>query len=374
MKKVFQEDLVAFVKSEFQRRREMRRSLELNWRLNLNFLMGNQYCHISPRGEIEDEGKQYFWQEREVYNHIAPIIETRLSKLARVKAKVSVRPSSGDDGDVSAARFSTSLLDCILFENNWSELMSLANAWSEGCGTVFYKIVWDPYKGKQLDDKGKVYEGDVCISVVPPFEIFPDSLAVSDINEQSSIIHAKVYSTSDVKLLWGKEVKGESVSVFSLDNAQVLGGFGYSATVPKMISETKSDSVVVIEYYERPSAEHPEGRLIIVAGDELLHYGELPYKNGANGQRTYPFCKQTCLETIGAFFGTSVIERIIPVQRAYNIVKNRKHEFMNRIAMGVLAVEDGSVDTDNLEEEGLSPGKVLIYRQGSNPPILLNPG
>jgi hypothetical protein len=69
-----------------------------------------------------------------------------------------------------------------------------------------------------------------------------------------------------------------------------------------------------------------------------------------------------------------MVERCIPVQRAYNAVKNRKHEFMNRIAMGVLAVEDGSVDTRDLEEEGLGPGKILIYRQGSNPPRLLDPG
>lgn len=42
--------------------------------------------------------------------------------------------------------------------------------------------------------------------------------------------------------------------------------------------------------------------------------------------------------------------------------------------MGVLATEDGSVDTDQLEAEGLAPGKILVYRQGSNPPALLNPG
>ena len=66
-----------------------------------------------------------------------------------------------------------------------------------------------------------------------------------------------------------------------------------------------------------------------------------------------------------------MIERIIPVQRAYNAVKNRKHEFINRLSLGVLSVEDGSVDLDNLEDEGLCPGKVLVYRQGSNEPKYL---
>ena len=39
--------------------------------------------------------------------------------------------------------------------------------------------------------------------------------------------------------------------------------------------------------------------------------------------------------------------------------------------MGVLTVEDGSIDVENLEEEGLSPGKVLVYRQGSKAPEMM---
>jgi hypothetical protein len=62
------------------------------------------------------------------------------------------------------------------------------------------------------------------------------------------------------------------------------------------------------------------------------------------------------------------------VQRAYNAVKNRKHEYLSRIAAGVLAVEDGSVDIDNLEDEGLAPGKIIVYRQGSTPPTVMNYG
>jgi hypothetical protein len=49
-------------------------------------------------------------------------------------------------------------------------------------------------------------------------------------------------------------------------------------------------------------------------------------------------------------------------------------EFMNRIASGILAVEDGSCDTELLEEEGLPPGKILVYRQGSSPPVMMNMG
>ncbi|MCM1456084.1 MAG: hypothetical protein NC037_06140, partial [Bacteroides sp.] len=251
--------------------------------------------------------------------------------------------------------------------------LSMANTWSEITGSAFFKVTWDADKGKALDADGLVKEGDVNITLCPPFEIFPEDIAITDLQKQTSIMHAKVLTVSEVKRLWNKDVKGGDVNVFSFDNVQVAGGYGYNASLPKIVSEKREDSVTVIEKYEKPTPEYPNGRLIIVAGDTLLHIGDLPYLNGEDGEREYPFARQTCIDNLANFFGTSVVERIIPVQRAYNAVKNRKHEYMNRIAVGVLAVEDGSVDTDALEEEGLPPGKIVVYRQGGTPPIMLNP-
>lgn len=368
-----EEKIVAEITADFKKRQEARRPVELNWRLNMNFVVGNQFAQISSKGDIEESGKEYFWQEREVYNHIAPILETRLAKLGRVKAKAQVRPATSDDEDVASASLATKLIDAVCKENDFSSQLALANSWSEITGCAFFKVTWDAEKGHALDASGEIKEGDVTITLCPPFEIFPEDIAITDIDKQSSIMHAKVLTTKEVKRIWGKDVKGGEVNVFSFDNAQVGGGFGYTASVPKIVSEKREDSVTVIEKYEAPTHEYPNGRLIIVAGDTLLYQGDMPYLNGEDGTRGYPFAKQVCIDNLTNFFGTSVVERIIPVQRAYNTVKNRKHEFMNRMAVGVMAVEDGSVDTDSLEEEGLPPGKVVVYRQGSTPPIMLSP-
>lgn len=368
-----EEKIVAEITADFKKRQEARRPIELNWRLNMNFVVGNQFAQISSKGDIEESGKEYFWQEREVYNHIAPILETRLAKLGRVKAKAQVRPATSDDEDVASASLATKLIDAVCKENDFSSQLALANTWSEITGSAFFKVTWDANKGHALDASGEIKEGDVTITLCPPFEIFPEDIAITDIDKQSSIMHAKVLTAKEVKRIWGKDVKGGDVNVFCFDNAQVGGGFGYTASVPKIVSEKREDSVTVIEKYEAPTHEYPNGRLIIVAGDTLLYQGDMPYLNGEDGVRGYPFSKQVCIDNLTNFFGTSVVERIIPVQRAYNTVKNRKHEFMNRMAVGVMAVEDGSVDTDNLEEEGLPPGKVVVYRQGSTPPIMLSP-
>ncbi|MEG1963387.1 MAG: hypothetical protein RR123_00770, partial [Clostridia bacterium] len=371
----YYEDLVKETLSDFEKRQQMRKPLELQWRLNMNFLCGNQFAEITANGDVNDFGKQYFWQSREVFNHIAPIIETRLAKLNRVKSKISVRPFSNDDSDINTSKLSTKILASIMEENKLSDLLSLGNLWCEVTGSCFYKVIWDSEKGAKISANGKsIKEGDVSIVVCPPYEIYPDNITTSDLEDCKSIIHAKAYSVEDIKDIWNIDVKGEAINVFSLDNTQTTGGLGYSASVPNITSATRDNQAIVIEKYVLPSNDFPNGRLIIVAGEKLAYLGDLPYENGANNTRTYPFARQFAIENVGAFFGTSVIERVIPIQRAYNNIKNRKHEFLNRIAMGVLAVEDGSIDLDNIEEEGISPGKILVFRQGTMPPTMLNMG
>lgn len=44
-----------------------------------------------------------------------------------------------------------------------------------------------------------------------------------------------------------------------------------------------------------------------------------------------------------------LVSLLVPIQRAYNAVCNRKTEYINRISNGFIVVEDGSVDIDALE-------------------------
>lgn len=367
-------ELVTEVIRDYENRKAARKTLESNWLLNINFVIGNQFAEILPNGDITDLGKRYYWQEREVYNHIAPIVESRLSRFSNTKVDVTVRPSTSDKQDIETAKFSTKLLKSIEEENNLKKLINEATFWSELTGTCFYKVAWSPNKGRLVDAEEILYEGDIEISVCPPYEIYPDSLASSDVDYCQSIIHAKAYPVESIEDIWGVKLDGEDVSVLNMDATQSGGGFGYTARKTRMFCDTKSNHAVVIERYSMPSIRYPNGRLTIVAKDKLLYNGDLPFINKADGKRGYPFIKQFCLMQPSSFYGSTVIERLIPIQRAYNALKNRKHEYFNRMAMGVLMVEDGSVDIDSIEEEGIAPGKVIVYRQGSTVPIMMNMG
>ncbi len=360
------EELAREVFKDFERRREERRALERGWQLNMNFVNGKQYCGIDRSGEIVEEENKYYWQVKRVFNHIAPIVDTRLAKLARIRPALAVRAASDSESDRHSAALASAILSAVQEDGDIDGVMAEATEWSEVCGTVFYKVVWNAGGGALVgitDDGEEVREGDVKIVAVPPFEVYPYSLYEEKISAQPSVIHAKALPVEDIYSMYGVKLVGHDVS-------------GYIDGVCRS-GEQESDAggyELVIERYERPTAELAQGRLTVVAGGKVLFDGPLPYLNGDGGARDYPFVKQTAVPVAGRFFGASIVDRLIPVQRAYNAVKNRKHEFLNRLAMGAVAVEDGSVDVDELGEDGLMPGKILVYRQGSNPPEIMSQG
>lgn len=372
MTREYREDIVADVKRDFEARAEARRTFETQWRLNMNFYMGNQFCTATPTGEIADVERDYYWQEREAFNHISSLVETRLAKLNTVRPSLTVRPFSSDDCDVKTAKNAAKILSSACDKLDMDAILAEGATWSEICGTCFYYVGWDDKAGLKIGDGA--YEGDVCVSVVSPFEIYPDSVLAQNIKDCRSIIRARAVEVDEIERTYGKRVKPESAEVLRMAQAAVGGGLTARAALGKLDIAAADNCAVVIERYAAPTDDKPNGELAIVAGDELLFLGALPFVNGADGRRAVPFVKQTALDCAGRFFGASIVERAIPIQRAYNAVKNRKHEFMNRLSMGVMAVEDGSVDIDGLEQEGISPGKILVYRQGATPPHMLDCG
>ena len=376
MKKTIKdEQIVKEVKDDFAARQMARKPFESQWLMNMNFYMGNQFCDIGYGGNVEEVYKQFFWQEREIFNHISPLVDVRLAKLGKIKPKTTVLPATTDEKDISAAKVSKKIIESVTSKLDLNHKIIEALQWSEICGTSFYKVTWNPNEGQiiaQDADKKPVRSGEVDISVCSPFEIYPDSFTCETLDSCQSIIHARAIDAKKVASDYGLQVEGENLSIYSLDSTTVgFGGLGYSSAAPKISKGIKQNSVLVLERYERPTKDYPFGRLTIVVGDNLVYDGELPYKLGSDYERDFPFVKQTSLNQVGSFWGVSVIDRLIPIQRAFNSVKNRKHEFMNRLTMGVLKVEDGSVDIENLEDEGVCPGKILVYRQGSTAPEFL---
>lgn len=386
------------INKEFKRRQEERRPWELQWRLNAEFLNGNQYLDINEvTMSIEEIPVMYEHQEREVFNQIATIFETRTSKISRQKPLLKTRPASGDDEDISAAKISSMLLRATWGDQNMDKKYNLFVPWMELNGTAFLMPVWDLKKGRVVarrileddsdikleqdidteDEDGSlgkniveeiVREGDIDTMVVSSYEIYPDSCWRESVEDCRSIIRAKAQHIDDIYDTWGQRVEAESVEVMTLTQSSVgTGGLGYSSGRFRGSTRSLKDHAVVKEYYERPSRRYPQGRFVVVAGDKTLYVGTLPYVIGEDETPEIPLVRAVAIDHPGCFWGKSVIERVIPVQRRYNAVRNRRAEYLNLVAIGGWEVPEGSIPAD--EEIITEPGMMLHYRtiQGEKP-------
>jgi hypothetical protein len=380
-------ELISLVTEEFERRKRERLPFENQWKLNINFLEGNQFVDVNPVSHaIEEIPQLYEWQEREVFNMIGPNIETRLSRMLRMSPVFKVLPGSNDNDDARSAKVSNALLKTMYYDHNMQIKQATLNAWMEATGTCLMKHVWNSDLGRAigfdtsvvgLDGAPRaVREGDLEVVVCPPQEIFPDNSYRQNVSDCNSIIHAKAYHVDEIEEIWGKKVAPEQVTVTQLQRAMVgAGGLGYNGMQHNYSVVGMKDFALVKEYWEMPGKKYPQGRLIIIANGVLLHFSDrLPYKIGEDGDYSLPFTKVVCVQRIGCFWGKSIIERMVPLQRRYNAVRNRKAEFLNRVAIGQWTVEEDAVDLDYLEENAGSPGLIIQHNRGSAPPVPVRQG
>lgn len=406
--KLFADEVVDFVDKEYRRRQIERKPWELQWRLNIEFLNGNQYLDINPSSlTIEEVPKLFWYQEREVFNQIAPIVETRVSRLTQSEPILKVRPASSSDRDLSAARVESMLLQSTWFDQNMDQTYANMVSWMEVSGTVFLKTVWNKDKGRiistgpvpkdqdsdltgenpaQADamdtyktpeeadfvfggneniDYITMREGDIDTVVVPAHELFPDTCWNDGFGKCRSVIHARAYHVEEIENMWGVRVDPEYVDVITLQAASTgLGGLGYGYGSFRTGITKLKDHAVVKEYYEKPTRKFPQGRLIVIANKELLFVGKLPYKIGEDQDYDFPFIRTVSIHHPGCFWGKSVIERLIPLQRRYNALRNRKAEWLNLVAIGQWYEPEGSLADD--EDLNNAPGNRIRYRPTGN--------
>lgn len=375
---LYKEDIISFVKEEARKRRDARSAFEQQWILNSNFLVGNQYCDINPySGEVQQQEGLDDSRDRRVFNQIAPLYETRIANLSKLSFNMKVNPHTNELDDYAKADVSTNILKFRQMQTDFKMKNKTAMSWSELCGTVFWMTWWNPSLGDKiaekvtavLDENGVTeesreayYQGDIEYGVLTPYEVLPENLAKYGIDSQRSIILEQAMSIKDIKDIYGIDVEGSEIATFELTPIPSGGGLGYQNTVMSLGHKTVSDSAKVFTYFERPSKHLPDGKMIIVIGDEhLVYYGGLPYG-------TIPIIQQVCREVPGQFYGKSFIQDLIPLQKEYNDCKNRLHEHIKHTSIGNIAAEEDSIDIDEYAENYLGNGRILTYKRGTQPP------
>lgn len=381
---LFKEDIIHNILEELEKRRGQRSTLEQQWTLNANFLCGNQYCEVRPyTGEIEQLEPVYDWLNRETFNNIAPLIQTRIANLKKINYMMKVKPATNELEDYAKAEVSTSVLQYTQKATDFEAKKDTMIYWNELCGNCFWLTWWDKDKGEKfasetvlsVKDDGTeskkeraFYQGDIDYGLITPYEVFPESIFKHGVENQRSVILEQVKSVEDIYDLYGIDVEGSAIETFELTPVASGGGLGYENTVISLGHRTAENAEKVITYFERPSKYKPNGLMVIIVGDEhLVYYGDMPYSR-------IPIIQSVCHEVPGQFFGKSVIQDLIPYQRTYNGCINSIHEYIKRLSLGNLLTEEGSIDIEEYEQHGLEPGAFLVYKNGTNPPVPVQNG
>jgi hypothetical protein len=352
--------------------------LESDWFMNLSYFAGDQWIFwnngMIDRPNLED------WRITLTDNRILPIATARVAKKVKNRPIFSCIPFSYDDEDVNAAEIGEKVL-----ENDWNKLslsqkLWLVQTWTEICGSGFWKVYWDSTKGKKQeyvvqgdgqpyrDGKGALVartqieelgladqigqgldvkpigQGNVCVDVLSPFELFPDPLA-NTIDECEWFIEEKVRSVEYVKTKYGIDAKPDASAIVGVAESRFAGS---------QITNDNTDykGVKVREFYAHDSSKYRGGASITWINDKKV-------KDVTLDKSSYvhcPYVMFTSQPIPGRFWPTSVTTQLRGPQTDLNKIKSQIRENAIRIGNASILLSRQA----NVEVAGV-PGEEIWF-------------
>lgn len=346
-------EVVAYVNKRLEERRSQgpRSSNEAIWFTNIAYLMGydSVYFDSNRRTFRPLPGTSVLDRSRIHVNKILPNFQIRQARLCKNQPRYDVRPNSSDQDDKDAATLALKIINDVWDKERVNQKRIELMAWMQQCGHAYVKVFWDTSKGKKIQDPETgefTHEGEIGISVVSAFQVYPDPIAKTD-DDCCDMLEVNIRPLSYFRDRYpekGHLVKEEDVYISSLQNLQKintstnLGPSGSSAT------ETKNSAIEKV-LYEKPSQKYPNGRMIITANGILLEDKELPVGR-------IPLVKFDDIIIAGKYYSESVITHARPIQDQYNKLITRRSKWTNQLLAGkYLSPKDANIAKESLNDD-----------------------
>lgn len=320
-----------------------------------------------------------------ITNEIEPIVRTLASYMTRARPAVDAFAADKSSRSKLSSDLAKQVLDAKYDLDKESANSRDAAYWAMVTGTVFRKDYWDyslgttiqipqydelgnpmvdPETGFPLISDQKV--GDNNIAILTGFSMSFDWSATS-FDELSWIgesylapvewVHESFMQDGEGFTGRAEEVEADGQIGNSLESLEELK-FAVPGIRTPATKGVQIDKVLVREWYMKPNREWPEGRLVILAGKEIVFDGPSPYffHNMEGGWHPY-----TCWNFepfIGRLFGKSLIESLIPLQMRLNEINGAILENANTMAKPDWLIPDEA----QLKMGVLTGGGGRIYR------------
>jgi hypothetical protein len=408
------EKLASAIESFYKQDGTQKTRLSYHWERNMRFLDGDQWILWGA-----NSSGQYTWNTlqvskaneyipRPVTNYLFDAYQTLKSYLTKTKPRSTVRPNTQTFEDKSAAKLANLCIEANYERLKDQENYEYAASILVTYGTVFKKTYWDTSAGDTIDVPGDVPVGagpdpmalspedagamqaptqsiplgDVSTVVKEPYCMALDPLA-SDLHTSRWVMEYAIQPLDWIKETYGKSgegytglaetVKSETQLSGSMRrfyqlknssgvrNAAPLEGGGNNDTGSQQIP----NCAVVKEYYERPSALNPSGRMVVVANGVCLYAGDSPYSGPDVGDwHPYSECRWEIVP--GRFWGKSPLDAACDLQKRINsidatIMLVRKTQAIpQKLLPAGCGIEPGQWTG--------RPGQVLTYRADAGMP------
>lgn len=353
-KKQEAKQLVAWIKSEYEKLKSNRKTDEQDWYLQIAFYNGYQYhaWQTIGSGQVLREEPNPANLPRITVNRIEPIIRTEISKTTSGRPTAQVVPASNDDDDLMAASAAEQVWQSLYDRKNFqTDVLQKSEFWRATTGNAFIKTFWDagakqiepkkvtdPFTGETMTIQAEVSSGDVAYEVVSPFHLFVPDLSEEDLQDQPYIFNVYTKSEQWVKSTFGnvlpKDFTPTKVAASEIFDAALMD--------QRNTASVKPESVLVIEMWAKPNGcpYLPKGGLVTIVDNEIVQLAEngIPYAH-----KEYPFVHTHTIPT-GKFYRRGVIKNIIPLQREYNRTRSQIIQAKNLMSKPQMMYQEGSVD------------------------------
>jgi hypothetical protein len=343
-------------------------------KLNMAFFLGFQWvtwdhrmrAYRRPTVDIQDPNTPV----RISANKIGEYVEAHIAKLTKNVPEPEARPVSNSDQDISTARVATRILAHELDRLDWKSRLQRFLQWPEVVGWGYLHVWWDADDGDlvgnldpdDLDNDGdddRVFEGNICMDIVAPFELAVDPSSVEpNLNDAlwcvrtTTMTREAAWEKYNVVLTSGGSARSLSQEVHS------LGSVGQSEP-----SHASEEWVNIHQLWMKPCRAAPQGCVITWSGQQIIDKKmKFPYDHGE-----LPFVQCNILPGLGTREGRTYVTDLIPLQTDYNDTLSREATIRRQLTPKLIHAI-GQVDPQRLTSRVES----LPYMPGvaSTPPHL----
>ena len=319
---------------------------EYQWVVNIAYYHSLQHLIFNPKSGVIELPRDM--KTPLTINRIGSFVESRMAKLTKNRPIPRVMPNTNDPVDVRGAKNADRALTYIWrkidmeTEDEKNTMMMLL------CGTAFMRTVWDPFVGDYvneikkssdgqdliIDDDGsvgedKIFLGEVSTKAISPFGILIADDSLTSIKDQPWIIERAHLPVSEVENIYphlrGTLNKDTKQDIFTEHEKTVqrLQSSVFQGTGVGMVAaqDSLNSMALVKTYWQKPNYQYEKGVLAVVVNDQLAMINTWPNDYGDN---VYPIVKFSERENGFHFWAQSTVERLIPIQRAYNKSKQQK--------------------------------------------------